>query len=261
MAEIQEDDAPAIPEWVVTFGDMMSLLLTFFIMLVSMSEIKNEEKYQAMVDSFRRQFGHATAIESFVPGPLKPRNSDKAMNESSGHGEKDTKKGGQPDLAPRGDNDRVDSIDPPDHLTKGCILFFDEGSAELTEAAKRKLHVAIPEIAGKPQLIEIRGHTVTRPPPADSPYKNNWELAFARCEAVKNYILDTYDIDSRRLRLNVAAGNEPKFSHELFVKQNARVEIYMLDQIPAAPVDITPEERQVFETRGPSAGTPVGTGQ
>ena len=43
---IDEDDPPiAIPEWVVTFGNLMSLLLTFFIMLVSLSEMKSEEKY------------------------------------------------------------------------------------------------------------------------------------------------------------------------------------------------------------------------
>jgi chemotaxis protein MotB len=32
-----EPEEMEIPEWVVTFGDMMSLLLTFFIMLVSLS--------------------------------------------------------------------------------------------------------------------------------------------------------------------------------------------------------------------------------
>ena len=46
---IEEQEGPGIPEWVVTFGDMMSLLLTFFIMLLSMSEMKQEERYQAMV--------------------------------------------------------------------------------------------------------------------------------------------------------------------------------------------------------------------
>ena len=35
----QEDPPAGVPEWLVTFGDMMSLLLTFFIMLVSLSEV------------------------------------------------------------------------------------------------------------------------------------------------------------------------------------------------------------------------------
>ena len=39
---VEEDDAGGIPERVVSFGDLMSLLLTFFIMLVSLSEIKKD---------------------------------------------------------------------------------------------------------------------------------------------------------------------------------------------------------------------------
>ena len=33
--ERKKDDEPGIPAWVVTYGDMMSLLLTFFILLLS----------------------------------------------------------------------------------------------------------------------------------------------------------------------------------------------------------------------------------
>ena len=42
MAEPEEEQG-GVPEWVVTYGDMMSLLLTFFIMLVSMSELKMKD--------------------------------------------------------------------------------------------------------------------------------------------------------------------------------------------------------------------------
>ena len=72
---IEEEPEPGVPEWVVTFGDLMSLLLTFFIMLVSMSEIKEEKQYQAMVESFRKQFGHDSSLASLVPGEIRPRNS------------------------------------------------------------------------------------------------------------------------------------------------------------------------------------------
>ena len=58
---IEEEPEAGIPEWVVTFGDMMSLLLTFFIMLVSMSEIKEEERFQALVQSMRRQLRSTAA--------------------------------------------------------------------------------------------------------------------------------------------------------------------------------------------------------
>ena len=57
MAMPEEDPPPGVPEWVVTYGDMMSLLLTFFIMLVSMSEQKQDGKVRAMLDSLELRFG------------------------------------------------------------------------------------------------------------------------------------------------------------------------------------------------------------
>ncbi len=50
----EEEAAPGVPEWLVTFGDMMSLLLTFFIMLFSMSEMKQEQKYQAVMEALHQ---------------------------------------------------------------------------------------------------------------------------------------------------------------------------------------------------------------
>ena len=68
MAVMEEEQQAGIPEWVVTFGDMMSLLLTFFIMLFGMSEIKQEQKFQALMESLRHQFGYDTAMLSAAPG-------------------------------------------------------------------------------------------------------------------------------------------------------------------------------------------------
>ena len=97
----------------VTFGDMMSLLLTFFIMLVSMSEVKSEERFQAMVESMARKFGHDTSVESLSPGPARPRNSEVAKLATEGRAKRlDTHRGGDKVRAMTGDNPRVRSIRP-----------------------------------------------------------------------------------------------------------------------------------------------------
>ena len=50
--------APAgVPEWVVTYGDLMSLLLCFFILLAAFSELKQERDYQEVVRSVQEAFG------------------------------------------------------------------------------------------------------------------------------------------------------------------------------------------------------------
>lgn len=57
------------PLWTVTFGDMMSLLLTFFILLFSMSELKMEQ-FLLATDGLREALG-GTAVET-VDEPLGP---------------------------------------------------------------------------------------------------------------------------------------------------------------------------------------------
>ncbi len=44
-------------DWTLMYGDLMTLLLTFFVMLVSMSELKQNEKFQGIADSMAEQFG------------------------------------------------------------------------------------------------------------------------------------------------------------------------------------------------------------
>jgi chemotaxis protein MotB len=58
-----EEDAPAgVPEWGVTFGDMMSRLLTFFIMLVSLSEISSEGNIAQFSNPFSSGCGSASPM-------------------------------------------------------------------------------------------------------------------------------------------------------------------------------------------------------
>ncbi len=72
---IEEDPPAGVPEWVVTYGDMMSLLLTFFIMLVSMSEMKTDDgKYRAMMDALEQVFGPQFGRHS-APGDSFPTSS------------------------------------------------------------------------------------------------------------------------------------------------------------------------------------------
>src|SRR5690606_17844340 len=156
---IEEEAPPAIPEWVVTFGDMMSLLLTFFIMLVSLSEMKQEEKFQAMVESFHKQFGHDRSVSSMVPGDAKPRNSQLAKLATMGRAKRfNTMKGGDKVSAPVGDHPRVEIVRPGSRTAIGTVIMFPDQDAELNEENKRDLQRQVAAMGGKPQKIEVRGH-------------------------------------------------------------------------------------------------------
>lgn len=55
MARQKKQDA-GVPEWMVTFGDLMALLACFFVLIISFS-IQDEKKLQVVAGSMREAFG------------------------------------------------------------------------------------------------------------------------------------------------------------------------------------------------------------
>jgi chemotaxis protein MotB len=229
---IEEDQEPGIPEWVVTFGDMMSLLLTFFIMLVSMSEIKEEERFQAMVESMRQQFGHEASLSSLVPGDNRPRNSNMQHVASQGRAKrKDTLRGGDKTKAPVGENTKVQAIRPGQNATASGVVYFTGIETELTEENKQTLQQITEQVAGKPQVIEVRGHTMAGPLPEENGIRDHWDLAYERCRNVREFLV-AQGVDQRRIRMTPAGKNEPIYVgvDSMEQKRNSRVQVMMWDE-------------------------------
>ena len=69
----QEEAAAGAPAWMATYGDMVTLLLCFFVLLFSMSSI-NQEKFQKIMEYFTGQGEYMTDFfpggESLVGGEL-----------------------------------------------------------------------------------------------------------------------------------------------------------------------------------------------
>lgn len=235
-----------VPEWVVTFGDMMSLLLTFFIMLVSFSEMKSEEKYQALMDAFQQQFGYHQSKTSVIPGEVRARSSTLSKIASLGRARRtDTMRGGAKIQAPVGDNNQVTSIRTGKKTAIGTVLYFQEDQVELDESQRLALQQQVEQLQGKPQKIEVRGHTSNRPPDATARLRDNWDLSFERCRRVVDHLTKELKIDPRRIRMSEAGANEPLHigTDASKLQRNPRVEIYLLDELMTDTVGTEQEQR------------------
>jgi chemotaxis protein MotB len=229
---LEEEPEPGIPEWVVTFGDMMSLLLTFFIMLVSMSEMKQEEKFQAVAEAIREQLGYSMSPDSLIPGDFRPRNSLNEWNSSTGRAKrKDLKNGGQEDKSVTGEHEKVQIVRPGEDSSVGGVVFFAEHVTELTEDNRRDLQRIIEQIQGKPQKIEVRGHASRRPLNHNSEFRDAWEISGARARNTMEFLIEQ-GLDRSRMRLGNAGAEEPLYNgvNTELLKQNSRVQILMWDE-------------------------------
>jgi chemotaxis protein MotB len=250
---IEEDPPAGVPEWVVSFGDMMSLLLTFFIMLVSMSEMKKDDKFQAVVDSLREQFGDSMASVVLSAGDVRPLNGRIVkLNKTAKHQRQEMMRGSKVS-GPKGDFDRVEVIRPGKRSGVGVVVYFGETSIELSETAKERLRELNEEIAGKPQKIEIRGHSSLRPLSPGSPFKDHWDLAFQRSLATMRFMVKELGVSQERIRVTSAGANEPvdTTSDSSETPKNARVEVSVLEEVisdlrvedsDAAPAEEAPIE-------------------
>lgn len=227
-----EPDEIGIPEWVVTFGDMMSLLLTFFIMLVSLSEIKEEETYQALVDSMQQQFGYQKTIDALTPGDAKPRSQEFSVLSTTGRAKKkDTAKGGVPQKAPIGEEPRVRIIRPGHTTAVGSVVYFTIGSDELTAAGRQIIQEDLEILQGKPQKIEVRGHTSAEYASRTRGTGEGRAIAFRRANQVCQFLVEQ-GIDEQRLRIAVAGASEPMYTEAggSATARNPRVEFFLLDE-------------------------------
>jgi chemotaxis protein MotB len=234
---IQEEAPPKVPDWFVSFADMMTLLLTFFIMLISFSEPKEDAHFNAVMEQLQRQFGHDLSKLSLTPGSVLARQAQVAKEANEARQRRL--------LALQGSDSRVRMVRPGEPTAIGTVVFFEPGSAELSPQTRREVAAQAAIFAGKPQKIEIRGHTSLLPAERSTGSDDHWGLAYERSRAVMRYMTEELQIDPERLRLSVAGPTEPLHLGVDPVKmlENPRVELYLLEEV-VSDLTGTPAERQ-----------------
>lgn len=168
---MEEDSPPGVPEWVVTYGDMMSLLLTFFIMLVSLSEIVAEKKYRAVLTALDKKMGFVTAPVAPSGKNFAANSNVESPNESLGaESPDDNGRGGVKSTSVQGDDRRIKVTDEGTPQQVGSFLTFqptttnddNEKEFHLTGEAEEELVSIVRELRGKKNKIEIRSHVAAR---------------------------------------------------------------------------------------------------
>jgi chemotaxis protein MotB len=229
-----EEETPAgAPEWTVTYADLMSLLLTFFILLASMSEIRENDKYQGMADSLHEHFGQSLPADAIMPGETKPRSALFASLTLAGRAKRKSLLENLFD--PAKDNaqalPRVRIVRPGSRTTVGTVVYFADHSTQLDAAAREDLIETAELLRGKPQKIEVRGHTSQQAVQQDS--ADAWRLAFDRAENTMDFLVNQLRIEPKRIRLSVAGAHEPASTSADPAEQqaNTRVEVFLLDEV------------------------------
>jgi len=194
------------PEWMVTYSDMVTLLLTFFVLLYSFSNI-DLQKFNAFLASFQGQgilsFGNAP-FEEFASGTEFEAAERPLASEATSILTIDTKTSEvvemvQSFIAEMGLDAEINVYEVKQGIAlniKDRIL-FDSGKADLKSNAKKLLDPLAKLFGMMQQEIWVEGHTDNRPINTKE-YPTNWELSTARASRVIRYFVEKKGLDPRR---------------------------------------------------------------
>ena len=223
------------PQWVMTFGDMMSLLLTFFVLLLSLSEVKKESEFRAVVKEVKKAFGiHGGGGK--VPTPDDPALSFIDRIESL---QKVSRRHPQPSQVPdpgmQGKRQQVTTVRQKLTQITGGRLVFEPGLTRLTETHRKKLIQLATQIRGFNTKIHVNGHADTAEIFDPKQFENIQDLSYRRARVVGDFLISKEcRIRPQRIKL-IAKGDSEKVKWAIYqptqLQSNRRVEIQVSNML------------------------------
>ena len=207
--------------WKVAYADFVTAMMAFFMVMWLTSQ--NEAIKEAVAHHFEDPFSPYEPIDGANANKPKLAPTTNSPLAKKPEDKKKVRRTRKPTLITLGDGNQT---------TTGTVVFFAPQSAELDPEAQAKLVDLLPSLLGKPQKIEVRGHASRRPLPADGPYKDAWQLSYARCLATMQF-LEQHGIGPDRFRLSQAGVYEPLGPDAGLDKlaQHERVDVSLLNEL------------------------------
>ncbi|OOV86908.1 flagellar motor protein MotB [Oceanospirillum linum] len=233
-----------VPEWMVTFADMMTLLLTFFVLILSFSTT-DVERYKSIAEAMQSSFGLQELNPlSIIPADNPPKNEniiEPLKPQPSTEAEDADIENQLESIGNRLETNFTDEIEKgviiverdEDHI----IIRFPDESA-FTSGSDYLEPAVVPVLQKVGQLISeydmftiVGGHTDDQPINTDR-FRSNWDLSAARAVSVAHELTWLTDLEEEFLYV---VGNAdarplvPNTSQENRIK-NRRVEILLIER-------------------------------
>ena len=173
--------------WLISYADLVTLLLAFFATVYAVSDL-NAAKMTPAASAIRRALGNPEAIHKPVTEDQRERPSAPSMGKRLADV-----------LSNQIARGRVEVLAAEDNVVLSLpeAASFASGSAELNDEARDVLAQLGQVLAGHVQPVRVEGHTDDLPITSGR-FSSNWELSTARASAVVAFLIDE-GVDPARL--------------------------------------------------------------
>jgi chemotaxis protein MotB len=217
--------------WLITYADLITLLLVFFIVLYAGSQ-EDSKKFAILAQGLRSAFNNAADKGG---GGNSPVFTGSGTTEQAGSSQELADFENITAILQRvaqqqGVADRIALKLEPDRITISLTgdLLFDSGSAVVRPSADPVLAAVATALRDKPNQVRVEGHT-DNIPINTSEFNSNWELSAARATAVLRKLVEGDGLPADRLFAAAYADTKPVADNRTAEgrAQNRRVEIFL----------------------------------
>lgn len=235
--------------WLMTYADLITLLLAFFVIMYAMSKV-DAKKFDQMSEKLQGEFNSSALIPQAATsdmgaGVLKIGKlklvAQRLESPSFGQFKHRVSIGPATNIPSSSGFDDSGSLDSAQHEfsveinERGLIIhvlesaLFRSGQAEMSAGSRSLLDKIANEIGDLPNQIRIEGHTDSLPINS-AQFPSNWELSAARATAVVRYFVERHGFSPERVSALGYGAHRPLVSNDTPENRarNRRVDIVIL---------------------------------
>lgn len=204
----REEDEDITSFWLITYSDMVTLLLSFFLLMYSFS-VMSEDRQKELVEEMR-----SVSENKKVRIEEKREDLEKAARDIAAQFQKD--------------ETFVENTETEVTVGLSSEVTFASGDDALSPPAREALLKAAAILAKLPNTIRVEGHTDSVPMRGPR-FSSNWHLSAARAQSVVRLLIEG-SVDARRMQVVGFGDVRPRATNDTPEgrAQNRRIEIKIL---------------------------------
>ena len=184
--KLKKENKDVVDGWMGTYGDMITLLMAFFVMLYSTAD-PDPGKYGDLADAMKEAFASESTENEF-------KELEKELNEVIN--DKDLESQVKVELGPNGIKIQI----PGSSLYASGSANVMDNMTPVIEEISRTITELLDESTYKDYMIEVEGHTDDYPISEDNPdFNSNWDLSAIRATGIVE-ILNASGINITKLK-------------------------------------------------------------
>jgi chemotaxis protein MotB len=239
MQHPHEEKPEGAPEWMVSYADMITIIMAFFVIMFAIASgeaAKGKKAQQSAIESFQYRFG--PQWKPFMSWGLSPGNSRLPGGGKGLGSPAPTPAVGDPGgtvHVPKKEKQRIRVSGQGDLLSIGKPLNFVQATTELAPGQSETIQSIADELAGKQPQVVIEATVSNQPLPRNGLFRDRWDLGYARCRRAAEIFtsLKVRPVDPERLRLSVIPATADEDKGEPTSEVNAAVKVYQSTKLPA----------------------------